>query len=456
MRRVVKVSRIRIIITIIVVVLTTLLTGCTGKEPNEIAYVVALGIDSTDDDNYKITIQYANTTQISGGASESGGKAGSEIVDNVTIEAPNIYAGVGLANNIVSKSFSMSHAKLIVFSKEIAEKGVKDMIETLVRSEEIRPDVFIAVANTTANDYLTSVNPEMEVNPAQYYQLIYQKNQLVGIPDGQLREFFTGLYTDNYDSILPVSGVIEGAGGNSQNDDKGQSKDGQNEGSEESSESLDSFESKSSNEKDENEKEKDAEKNTSKYEYDIKNYIGGETAIEKKNKAEAIGAAVFEKDKMVGELGEVETEICKMLKGDYTYSYLTYYNNDTPDIPITVKTTQQKKPKYKIDTDKKTVDIELYIESDLYSLPADYNVENKIEDFERNVANYTSSTCTEFINNFTKKYNSDILKLNEKVKYKFLTNNQYNWFKKNVDWSEYKFSVCTDFKVRRTGLIVRE
>ena len=81
MRRVVKVSRIRIIITIIVVVLTTLLTGCTGKEPNEIAYVVALGIDSTDDDNYKITIQYANTTQISGGASESGGKSGSEIVD---------------------------------------------------------------------------------------------------------------------------------------------------------------------------------------------------------------------------------------------------------------------------------------------------------------------------------------------------------------------------------------
>ena len=124
--------------------------------------------------------------------------------------------------------------------------------------------------------------------------------------------------------------------------------------------------------------------------------------LKRKNKAEAIGAAVFEKDKMVGELGEVETEICKMLKGDYTYSYLTYYNNDTPDIPITVKTTQQKKPKYKIDTDKKTVDIELYIESDLYSLPADYNVENKIEDFERDVANYTSSTCTEFINNFTK------------------------------------------------------
>ncbi len=114
---------------------------------------------------------------------------------------------------------------------------------------------------------------------------------------------------------MPVAGVIEGSGGNSQNDDKGQSKDGQNEGSEGSSESLDSFESKSSNEKDENEKRKKTpKKNTSKYEYDIKTILAVRPLSKKKNKAEAIGAAVFEKDKMVGELGEVETEICKMLK----------------------------------------------------------------------------------------------------------------------------------------------
>ena len=42
----------------------------------------------------------------------------------------------------------------------------------------------------------------MCIRDRQYYQLIYQKNQLVGIPDGQLREFFTGLYTDNYDLSL--------------------------------------------------------------------------------------------------------------------------------------------------------------------------------------------------------------------------------------------------------------
>lgn len=83
---------------------------------------------------------------------------------------------------------------------------------------------------------------------------------------------------------MPVAGVIEGAGGNSQNDDKGQSKDGQNEGSEGSSESLDSFESKSSDDKDENEKEKDAEKNTSKYEYDIKTMLAVRQLLKRKIK----------------------------------------------------------------------------------------------------------------------------------------------------------------------------
>lgn len=423
----------------ILLLFSMLLSGCMGKEPNEIAYVVALGIDAGSNENYKITVQYANTTKISGGESESGGKVGAEIVDNMIVEAPNIYAGVGLADKLVSKSFSMSHAKLIVFSKEVAENGIKDIVETLVRSEEIRPDVFIAVSNTTANEYLTSVNPVMEVNPAQYYQLIYEKNQIIGISDGQLREFFSGLYTGDYDSMLPIAGVMSAK---SEDNGKQKTEEEQNDGE--------------NSEETENKKEKNAEINKNKYEYDMKNYVGGEASVEKENKSEAVGGAIFEKDKMVGIMGEIEARMCKILKGDYTYSYITYYNKDTPDEPITVKVTEQRKPVYKIDIEKKMVDINLYIESDIYSLPSDYNVEEKLEEFENEVERYTSETYTEFVNNFTKKYNSDIFHLNERVKSKFVVNNEYNDFKKNVGWSEYKFSVRTNFKVRRTGLIVRE
>ncbi len=109
-----------IALTALIVTFTLTLSGCFGREPNEIAYIVALGIDKAENENYEITIQYANPTQISGGASEEGGKGGNQIVENVTVESPTIYGAIGLANHIVSKTFTLSHAKLIVFSSDIA------------------------------------------------------------------------------------------------------------------------------------------------------------------------------------------------------------------------------------------------------------------------------------------------------------------------------------------------
>ena len=48
-----------------VIPLVILLSSCVGQEPNDIAYVTALGIDKKDDE-YVYTIQFANPTKISG------------------------------------------------------------------------------------------------------------------------------------------------------------------------------------------------------------------------------------------------------------------------------------------------------------------------------------------------------------------------------------------------------
>jgi spore germination protein KC len=426
------------------------LTACVGKEPNEIAYIVALGIDSCDNGNYKITIQYANTTQISGGASEEGGKIGNQIVENIAVEAPNIYAAIGLANNIVSKTFSLSHAKLIVFSQEVAKNGLKDIVETFIRSEEVRPDVYLAVAVDDAGKYLKSVNPAMEVNPATYYQMIYDKNTLIGIPDGVAKNFFSSLETKDYDCLLPIAGIIDGEESSSESDSQS------NQESSESSESSEKS-SQSSEESDtENEKQKDAPLNEGKFEYKIKSYIGGETAIEQKNKSEAMGSAIFENDKMVGILGSIDTEIFKMLIGDYKYTYLTIYNEKTPDNPVTVKVIKKKRPKYDVDIENKKVTVNLFLEGDVYSLPADYNIEKDIENFEKNSSEYIADACKNFMKEFSEKYTSDIFRLKEKSKIHFLTNDKYESYKKEVNFGEYDMDVKVNFKIRRTGLVIRE
>lgn len=431
-----------VIMIIIIVISSFTLSGCVGKEPNEIAYVVALGIDSAENNNYKITLQYANPTQISGGTSEEGGKAGSEIVGNIVVEAPNIYSAIGLANQIESKNFSLSHAKLIVFSKEVAEKGLKDITETFIRSEELRPDVYLAVALGEASEYLTSVKPVMEVNPAKYYQLIFDKNNLVGIAEGVAKNFFFGIETGDYDSLLPIAGVI-----GDEEESGGQSGGGSSEGGSSQGESE---------KPQKNTKQQEAPMNESGFEYKMRDYVAGQSAIELKSKSEAMGSAIFKGDKMVGMMGSIQTEIFKLLEYDYKYSYITLYNEKTPDNPITVKSTQERCPKYDIDIDNKKINIELFIESDIYSLPSDYNIESDIENFEKNSEKYIEEACEKFMTEFLHNYDCDIFRLNEKCKKQFLTNAEYDEFKRNIDYSDFDVDIKANFKIRRTGLVIRE
>ena len=90
--------KIKRIITLIYLV--SLLSGCYDYiEPNDLSYVVAIGIDKGSDETlYNYTLQFARPTQISGGSSEEGG-SGEKTIGTVKVEAPSIYSAVNVANH---------------------------------------------------------------------------------------------------------------------------------------------------------------------------------------------------------------------------------------------------------------------------------------------------------------------------------------------------------------------
>jgi spore germination protein KC len=418
------------------------LAGCFGNEPNDIAYIVALGFDKSEDDlNYKITMQFAKPTQISGGASEEGGKGGPNIVENIVVEAPNIYAGLDTANHIVSKKFSLYHTKLFVFSQEVAKEGVDNLLETMSRSEEIRPDVYIAVSLGSANEYLTEVKPVVELNPAKYYQLTYDKNDSAGFPRCTLQDFYFIENTNYCDAAVPLAGIIK-------SEDSSEGENGQS--------SQDEQKSEEGGETTENANNKNAPVNEKGFEYKIKNYTAGEVAIQEENKSETMGMAIFSDKKMVGTMGGIDSVIYNILKGEYRGSYVTFYDDKASNMPVTVKIIQQKKPLVNINIDEKKINIKTYLESDFYSLTSDNVIEKDISHFEEMAKKEIEDACTEFIKYTRDTYNADILALGLKAKKYFLTDDsfkEYNWREK---FKEYEISVETDFKVKRTGLTIRE
>lgn len=364
---------------IIIVALFSMLTltGCIGREPNEIAYVVAVGIDKGENDNYDITLQYVSPS--TSGGEESGGKE-SEI-EHLTFNEPNIYAAIEKAGEANSKTFSLAHTKLIIVSHETSEEGIGDMTENFIRNDDLRPDVYLAVAQGSAKDYLESVNPKSEVNMAKYYLMIFDRNKMLGLSESIIKNFFCSVITADYDSVVPIAHASQ---------------------------------------------------------------------------EDSVGSAVFKGGKMVGTLTVRETEIYKLLEKDKTEGYLTLQNNTTLPSPVTIKTVQKKSPKYKIDHENKKIEIDISLEGDINALSPDYKIDTGLENFEKNCEDCVAEECETLIRKVLREYKSDILRLNERSKIKFLNNEDYEYFKRHVDYSEYDVKVNVKYDIRRTGLVVKE
>ena len=423
-----------------------LLSGCMGKEPNDLAYVVALGFDKAEaPGNYIMTIQFARPTNISGSGGESGG-SGQGIVENIAVEAPNIYAGINLADHIVSKKLSLSHAKVIVFSEDVAREGISDIMETFARNEELRPDIYLAVATNSAQEYLFKVKPVVEVNPARYYQLIYDQDYTAGIPKNCAADFYYNQKSGLRDNALPLAGTVQledGSEGESSGGESGGSGGGGGDGT--NSEGTDPKES-------ENKLQADAPSTSQRFEYRLRDYIAGQVAINQNNESETMGMAYFLDDKLVGRAGSLETELYNMLIGDFHETYLTLMC-DKQDA-VTVLALANKMPKYDIDREKRRVEITMFFESDLYSLPTDYLAESGIEGFERAARDEITEAAEKFINETIRPSGSDLLGLRSKFKSQFLTNADYEKHKDEI--MDYDISVKVKFRVRRTGLTIKE
>lgn len=390
------------------------LTGCEdGTEPDTLGYVVAIGIDAPENDaeGFDFTLQFANPSKISGGSGESGGKGGKDSIENITVTAPGIYSAVNVANHIISKKFTLSHTKLLVFSEEVSKNGVEMFFETVGRSSDIRPNTYVAVSKCRAKEFLESVNPETEVNPVRYYTMIFENENSEFIPKNMAQDFYFHFTSDERDSVMPLCSVSG--------------------------------------------KENPENYDGSGYQYQLENDVAGEIPT-KTEETQVMGMAVFKRDKKVAEMGEIETEIYNMIIGEYENSYVSYYFSKVPGEPITIIQQSGRKPKIRIDTSSEApiIWVELFVEGDFCSSSPRISVEDNIDLFAEEVSKELKQEVEKFLKK-TADLGTDIAGFGAYAKRNFRTIadfKEYNWRER---YKNAKFNVSVKFSVRRTGLVVR-
>lgn len=203
-----------------VIILCFFLSGCyDASEVEETAYLIALGIDNGKTGGYNYTFQFAAPLAISGGG-DGGGESGSSsdktdgladsknsTVKNVVIAAPDFYTAKNMLANYLSKTLNMSHLKLIVCSEEFAGGSLEKHTELFSQEREIRPGTFVAVSSVSAEEFLKSVNPDLEGSTSKYYELSNSGKTLIYAPSVRLGDFINNSKTFDKSSVLPIAEV---------------------------------------------------------------------------------------------------------------------------------------------------------------------------------------------------------------------------------------------------------
>jgi spore germination protein KC len=186
-----------------------LLITCSGcwnyKEIDRLSIVTGIAIDEGELSKYSVTFEFAD---VSSSGKET--KIGSKVVQ---MEGETIFDAVRNTIKLSGKRLYLGHVKVVIINKDIAKKGILQVLDFLNRDQESRLNLNIMISKEdTAREILTqqaivSPNRSMEL-----YQMIKSQVNLSKAPDTNLKELINAISGEGISAVLPAVRITESNG----------------------------------------------------------------------------------------------------------------------------------------------------------------------------------------------------------------------------------------------------
>ncbi|MCD7035174.1 Ger(x)C family spore germination protein [Metabacillus sp. GX 13764] len=216
----------------LILVLLLLLSGCgSTRELNELAVIIGMGLDYTEQEGYTITFQILNPAE-AGSPGSSGG--GGVPAFNVTGNSQSLGEAVKQAEAKLPREAFYQHLSLAVIGESLARHGTNDVIDLLERNPIIRSNLALLVAKgQTANSVLAGLTPLNQVPSLSAINVTKTNQESIGtaknvtliqfIQEEEYLDSFplvSGIQLkgdpmaagtkDNIDQTMPIKPTIEG------------------------------------------------------------------------------------------------------------------------------------------------------------------------------------------------------------------------------------------------------
>lgn len=189
---------------ILLLISLTVLSGCwSRRELNDLAIVMALGVD-LDKDGYAVSAQVMNPSQA---GSLSGASNGSLPVVTYKATGRTIPEALQRMLSTTPRNLYLAHVRVLVFGEAYARQGVGDAIDFLTRSHELRTDFFLLAAKHTDASKILDVITPFEQIPANslYSSILVSHKNWAGTGKVTLQQFIVELERGGSNPIM--SGV---------------------------------------------------------------------------------------------------------------------------------------------------------------------------------------------------------------------------------------------------------
>lgn len=201
MRKINKVFYKVFILILIIIFIYSFSASYISLNLDNLAFVVALGIDKSTSNKLKVTFQFIKPTP-----STEGGSQTKPVLSSV--ECSSITNGINIMNAYMGKKVNLSHCKLIIFSEEIAKDGISDEIYSLINEVQIRPSANIIISKCNTKYYIENSVPSLENLIPKYYNIFPHSSEYTGYTcDATIGDFFNALVCNSCAPYAILGGV---------------------------------------------------------------------------------------------------------------------------------------------------------------------------------------------------------------------------------------------------------
>jgi len=387
------------------------LVGCYDyTEPDERAWVLALGVDKGKQNLVTVTSVVAVPKAIAGGGQSGSGGGGQGGFFTVSFEAPTVLGSLEMVNAVVDRRVNLSHIKWIVFSREQAEEGIDSYLAPLVRYQEFRRSSQVVVCEGRAEDFLAKGQPTLEDNVGKFYELMqqgWQYTEFIGFDT--FHQFY---YKSENPGVEPVAQLAAVAAQQPVYPDS-----------------------------------------TVK---SVGAYQAGRIPRQGGGKIEIMGGAVFNEGRMVGTLNGGEMAVQKLFFGTLKRTEVNVPDPIHPGNFIVLHTLPRQKPRVQINIHegRPQITAEVKVEGEIISLQSGehYETPERLPLVEQAVEKLIGETINSTIEK-SQQLEADFLGFGLHAQKLFATWPQWEAYDWEAKYPDADIAVTVDFKIRRTGLI---